>query len=135
MANVANCVIQNKNVLPPYTYSAINAMPVASFSPRSGWRWAASVEIPMKVTPRIPAIIARVLAAFRDDGLANDGTPLETASTPDKATAPDEKARSSIRKARALEPSASSCASAERSSSGIGGGPGTTLGRGRRRSG
>ena len=75
----------------------------------------------MKQTPRIPAIIARVLAAFRDDGFANDGTPLETASTPDKATAPDENARSSIRKARSLEPSASSRASSERASSGIGG--------------
>ena len=35
-----------------------------------------------------------VLAAFRDSGARNAGTPFEIASTPESATAPDENARS-----------------------------------------
>ena len=47
-------------------------------------------------------MIASVIEALRASGLRNDGTPLDTASTPDSATAPDEKARSSIIKPSAL---------------------------------
>ena len=65
-------------------------------------------------------MMAMVIAALRLSGLRNAGTPLDTASTPDSATAPDENARSSIRMLSALVPSASSWASADSSSSGIG---------------
>ena len=37
-----------------------------------------------------------VAAALRDSGFRNAGTPLEIASTPERATAPEEKARSSM---------------------------------------
>jgi hypothetical protein len=43
--------------------------------------------------PRIVAIVISVRAAFRDSGGRNAGTPSEIASTPVRATAPDEKAR------------------------------------------
>ena len=66
-------------------------------------------------------MIASVVAALRGAGLRNEGTPLDTASTPDRATAPDENARRSIMMPSALPPSASSCASSDRSPSGIGG--------------
>ena len=42
-------------------------------------------------------MIASVIAALRASGLRKAGTPLDTASTPDRATAPEENARSSIR--------------------------------------
>jgi len=44
----------------------------------------------------MPAIHISVIEAFLLSGFRNAGTPLETASTPDSATAPDENARSSI---------------------------------------
>ena len=44
-------------------------------------------------------MMAIVIAALRLSGLRNAGTPLDTASTPDSATAPDENARSSIKHA------------------------------------
>ena len=65
-------------------------------------------------------MIASVVAALRAAGLRNDGTPLDTASTPDRATAPDENARRSIMMPSALPPSASSWASSDSVSSGIG---------------
>ena len=65
-------------------------------------------------------MIASVIEALRASGLRNDGTPLETASTPDSATAPDENARSSISSESAAVPSARCWASSERFSSGIG---------------
>ena len=65
--------------------------------------------------------MAIVIAALRLSGLRKAGTPLDTASTPDSATAPDEKARSSIRIESAAVPSASSWASGDSESSGIGG--------------
>ena len=65
-------------------------------------------------------MIASVIEALRASGLRNAGTPLETASTPDSATAPDENARSSIIKLSAAVPSARCCASSDRFSSGIG---------------
>ena len=64
---------------------------------------------------------AIVLEALRLSGLRNAGTPLDTASTPDRATAPDENARNSSKMLSALVPAASSWASGERLSSGIGG--------------
>ena len=45
-----------------------------------------------------------VVAAFLLSGFWNAGTPLDTASTPDNATAPDENARSSISRLSALAP-------------------------------
>ena len=70
----------------------------------SGWRCDASTDTPMKQTPRMAAMIASVIDALRASGLRNDGTPLETASTPDSATAPDENARSSISRLSAAVP-------------------------------
>ena len=43
--------------------------------------------------PRMAPIHTSVMAALRDSGRRKAGTPLEIASTPDSATAPDEKAR------------------------------------------
>ena len=51
---------------------------------------------------------AIVVAALRLSGLRNAGTPLDTASTPERATAPDEKARSRSSTLRAWVPRASS---------------------------
>ncbi len=66
-------------------------------------------------------MIASVIEALRASGLRNDGTPLDTASTPDRATAPDENAAQQHQQARAPRcPAASSWASSERLSSGIG---------------
>ena len=45
------------------------------------------------------AIHVSVVAAFFDSGLRNAGTPLEIASTPVSATAPDENPRSSMKSA------------------------------------
>ena len=49
--------------------------------------------MPKKKTPRMTAIQPRVAAAFFDSGRLNAGTALEIASTPVRATAPDENAR------------------------------------------
>lgn len=59
------------------------------------------IQLPMmlimkKVEPRITAIQPRVIAAFFDVGLRNAGMPLEIASTPDSATAPDANARAKM---------------------------------------
>ena len=50
-------------------------------------------------------MMAIVIAAFRGSGLRNAGTPFDTASTPESATAPDENARSSISRLSAAVPS------------------------------
>ena len=94
---------------------AISAMPVGSSSPRYGLMWEAMIEMPRNVVPRIPPITAIVSAALRDSGRRNAGTPFDTASTPDSATAPDEKALSSIRIESAWVPSLISSASGESS--------------------
>ena len=111
MANVEICMIQNIRPLPPYTCWAINAIPVGSASPRTGFRCAARMEMPRKHTPRMVPITTMVLAAFFDSGFLKAGTPLLTASTPESATAPDENARSSIMSPNDLVPLASSSAS------------------------
>ena len=77
-------------------------MPVALSSPRYGLRWAARIDTPRKHVPRMIAIIISVRAAFRDSGFRKAGTPFDTASTPDSATAPEEKARSSMMNERRL---------------------------------
>ena len=46
MPNVANWMTQNRTFLPPKTYSAMSAMPVASSSPRNGLSFDASSEMP-----------------------------------------------------------------------------------------
>ncbi|MFZ2546388.1 MAG: hypothetical protein WAX12_00225 [Candidatus Microthrix subdominans] len=56
-------------------------------------RWANSA-VPKNPTPRMTPIQVSVVAALRDSGFLNAGTPLEIASTPVNATAPDENARS-----------------------------------------
>ena len=65
-------------------------------------------------------MMAMVIAALRLSGFSKAGTPLDTASTPDSATAPEENARSSIRMLSAFTPWASSWPSVDSSSSGIG---------------
>ena len=64
--------------------------------------------------------MANVVAALRLSGLRNVCTPLDTASTPDSATAPDENARNSMNRLSVAVPAASSRASSESSSNGIG---------------
>ena len=44
----------------------------------------------------MPPIHISVVAAFLLSGLRKAGTPFDTASTPDRATAPDENARKSM---------------------------------------
>ena len=58
---------------------------------RYGRKWCARTETPRNSEPRIVAIHVSVVAAFFDSGRRNAGTPLEIASTPVSATAPDEK--------------------------------------------
>src|SRR3989304_5030948 len=53
----------------------------------------ASTVMPRKSVPRITAIHAGVMAAFRDSGGLNAGIPLEIASTPVRAVQPEENAR------------------------------------------
>ena len=60
-------------------------------------RWA-STEMPKNSEPRMAAIHTRVVDAFFDSGFLNALTPLEIASTPVSATAPDENARISKKK-------------------------------------
>ena len=93
-------------------------MPVALSSPRYGWRWAARIDTPRNVVPRMIAIVISVRAALRDSGRRKAGTPFDTASTPDSATAPDEKARSNIMNERVWFISASSRPSMVRLGSG-----------------
>src|SRR5258705_10017784 len=57
-------------------------------------RWA-RIDTPRNSDPRIVAIHTSVVAAFFDSLRRNAGTPLEIASTPVSATAPDVKPRSS----------------------------------------
>ena len=49
--------------------------------------------MPKKKTPRMVTMATRVLAAFLASGFLKAGTAIEMASTPVRATAPDEKAR------------------------------------------
>ena len=63
-----------------------------------GRRWWARTDTPRKSVPRIVAIQVSVMAAFLDSFRWNAGTPLEIASTPVSATAPDEKPRSRMNK-------------------------------------
>ena len=55
-----------------------------------------------------------VVAAFFDSGFLNAGTPLEIASVPDSAIAPDENARRrmSVERPPSMAPLALSCVSA-----------------------
>ena len=79
----------------------------------SGCRWAASTRHAEEArcrgsTPSTSACARRSC----DSGFLNAGTPLLTASTPDRATAPEEKARRSISSDSDSAPLASSAASA-----------------------
>ena len=66
---------------------------IVSCSLRVGFRFWASTEIPRKNVPRMATMAMRVREAFLASGRLNIGTALEMASTPVRATAPDEKAR------------------------------------------
>jgi hypothetical protein len=57
------------------------------------WTCTESQEIPTNIVIAITPMIASVSAAFFSCGRRNAGTPLEMASTPVRAVAPDEKAR------------------------------------------
>ena len=62
-------------------------------SDRVGWRRWARTEMPRKAVPRMTPIQVRVRPALRLSGALKALTPLEMASTPVRATAPDENAR------------------------------------------
>src|SRR5258708_9954870 len=88
IAAVASC--RNQNVKPlPNTCLPIWANAV-TLSLGYGCRWWARIDTPRNSVPRIVAIHVNVVAAFFDSGRRNAGTPLEIASTPLSATAPDE---------------------------------------------
>ena len=94
--NVPISSSQNITPLPPKMYSAIRPNPLPSCSPRNGFSLAARIDTPKKHVPRMTPIQTSVVAAFLLSGFLKAGTPFEIASMPDRATAPDEKARSSM---------------------------------------
>jgi len=57
-----------------------------------GWRRVVSTARPNSGPPRSKAVQVKVREALREVGSRNAGTPLEIASTPESATAPDENA-------------------------------------------
>jgi hypothetical protein len=79
-------------------------------------RWASS-EMPKKKAPRMATMATSVLAALRDAGRRKAGTAMLIASTPVRATAPDEKARmraKTVTPARTPEAGVNSARSAAR---------------------
>jgi hypothetical protein len=88
IAAVANWSTTNAGPLPN------TARPICAITVRSwlgyGRRWWASTDTPMNKVPRSTPIHTSVAAAFFDSGRRKAGTPLEIASTPVSATAPDE---------------------------------------------
>src|SRR5438105_11685173 len=74
---------------PPYTARPIWEITVSSWL-GYGWRWWASTDTPKNRTPKITPIQRIVVAALCDFGRRKAGTPLEMASTPVRATAPEE---------------------------------------------
>jgi len=66
---------------------------IVSFSLSVGCSFWARTEIPKKKDPRMATMVISVREAFLDSGRRKAGTALEMASTPVRATAPDEKAR------------------------------------------
>jgi hypothetical protein len=56
-----------------------------------GWRWWASTLRPKKQPPRMVPMAISVTDGVAGLGRRNAGTPFDTASTPERATAPDEK--------------------------------------------
>ncbi len=77
----------------PKTASPSIESTVSSPSCGMGSSLLASRERPKKQVARMTPIIVMVAAAFLASGLRKAGTPSATASTPDSATAPEEKAR------------------------------------------
>ena len=77
----------------PKTASPIIESTVSSPSCGMGSSLLASSDTPKKQAARMIPIIAMVAAAFLASGLRKAGTPSDTASTPDSATAPEENAR------------------------------------------
>src|SRR6478672_4891125 len=92
MPAVVSWRIQN-TTLSPNTCLPIWANTV-TFSLGYGCRWCARIDTARNSVPRIVAIHTSVVAAFFDSLRRNAGTPLEIASTPVSATAPDENPRS-----------------------------------------
>ena len=62
--------------------------------------WTASHEMPRNIVIDITPMTARVVAALRDCGCLNAGTPFEIASTPVRAVEPEEKAWSTTKRPR-----------------------------------
>src|SRR5450432_3970694 len=89
---VASWRNQNTKLL-PNTCLPISANTVTTLL-GYGRKWCARTDTPRKSDPRIVAIHVSVIAAFLDSFRWNAGTPLEIASTPVSATAPDENPRS-----------------------------------------
>src|SRR5688572_848101 len=92
MANVENWRMKYIGLPSPNTPAPMTDITVSSWL-TTGFRWLARMETPRKYVPRITDMRVRVVAAFLDSGGRKAGTPLEMASTPERATAPDEKAR------------------------------------------
>src|SRR5579864_2508540 len=85
---------------PPNTAAPIVERIVCSVD-RVGFRCTASTATPKKIPPRRIPVHISVVAALRDSGGRKFGTPLEIASTPERATAPDENA---FKKANSVTP-------------------------------
>ncbi len=95
-----------------------------SFSLTVGFSRLASTDKPRKKLPRMTPMTIKVVAALCDSGFLNAGTPLEIASMPVSATAPDENAR---RKAIAVMPVSSRPLSVSSFSSSVFGGRASML--------
>ena len=79
----------------PKTMPATCAMTVCFTGPSTGStpKFDARNVMPTNSTPRTPAMIIKVVAAFFDSGGLKAGTPVAIASVPVSATAPEAKAR------------------------------------------
>ena len=89
MAAVANC--RMTYITPLWNTARPNCENTVSSWLGYGRRWWASTDTPKNSDPRMSPIHTSVVAAFLDSGRRKAGTPLEMASTPVRATAPDEK--------------------------------------------
>ena len=89
--------------VPPNTVRPMIEMTDSPVSVGVGRMCSARTVSPMNDTPRIDAIQTSVTAAFLEVGLRKAGMPLEMASTPDRATAPELNARANRK--RVMPPS------------------------------
>ncbi len=92
IAEVKNCTMRNPTDSSPKTaIPSCAGTEISSLAITPGV-WVVSHEIPRNNVMEMMPMTARVVAALRACGRRNAGTPLEMASTPVSAVAPDEKA-------------------------------------------